>query len=460
MAQPNGQPATLTSLSSETLLSILESVAEDPSSYPDFPSLPRRLPVLRAPVCKAVLPAARTLLYRDVRLRSFDQVVRFAHTVVENPSLGAKVKELFINVGWAFEGRLEAPIKEEKEPPEELSVDLVRKMLDALVNVEEIVVVGSSVLAQATLEASGSEQRFQRLRLLTLHSTFEDFPDPFHPSHFTSLHHFPRLELLNINCERDPTRLKPHDDDDAVPPASCPRLTGISFSGPLAECDALDRTIEAFPSLNQLFLRDTTEANTRTWAIDLLSHVQNPSLLEALLVNRTHDFTGVFIDRSTQMGSDITPFLFKCPNLRFLSIGGKGMAALKPAFYTAISSLPRLTSLHFGLHLRNVATADLSKVIKEKKPPLTRLTLDHIADDKLAGIFPEWTRRFTPGGLKKLLKLAEKEGVEVEGDVLWALHRDPGVPMADMLELMPKYKASYLAYALDQEQMLMEGELE
>ncbi|GAA5821957.1 hypothetical protein JCM11251_004795 [Rhodosporidiobolus azoricus] len=426
------QPASLLTLPQETLVHICEGLKGRSTNG-------KPLSALKNPVCKALLPAACSALYSYVYLNSFDDILLFARTVREHPGLGAEVRILYVSVEWSFAGSIEQPVKLEQEAPDTLSARLVRNMLSRLVNLEQLIVTGVSVIAQAALEM-GKAGHFEQLFNLNLHSTFECW-EPFNPSHFARLHHFPSLRIVSVNWD----------------------VTSVSLSGPLPLTAALTHVLQAFPSLLQLNLEDTIDAPTQTWAATFLSHVPNPSLLEDFSFHR-HDY-GYWNDPrvlrdgtgSYTRGNDITAFIAKCTSLTSLSLGGLGLAPLTHKFYSAIAPLP-LETLQFSLHMRGVATTHLSHVIQQKKPAVKHLLLDHIKNDKVEGVYPEWTWDFTPDSLKELIELAKEERVGLDGDCMWAVHRESEhEPIAQLLAMLPTYKEQYRDCALIRERRANDG---
>ncbi|GAA5854489.1 hypothetical protein JCM8547_004861 [Rhodosporidiobolus lusitaniae] len=108
-----------------------------------------------------------------------------------------------------------------------------------------------------------------------------------------------------------------------------------------------------------------------------------------------------------------------------------------------------LERLAFGIGVKGVATAEMTKLTSgpTKHRSLEMLRLDNIANDGMEGRFPEWTTRFTPKGVEKLMNLSKKEGIELDGTALDAWNDDKGVPVADLIAAMDSYKASYISSA-------------
>ncbi|GAA5904774.1 hypothetical protein JCM6882_008370 [Rhodosporidiobolus microsporus] len=408
------------------------------------PTSPKRLALLARPISKALLPVQRESLYGQVVLTSYHQLDRFARAVNGSAAIAKEVRGLAIDVNWRSHGTIENPVKVEVANLSSTSRAALRQLFQAVVNLQWLDVKGSSRVAAAILALPGADSRFQSLEALALESSFDSFTGPFNLPHFLCVEHWTKLDSLTYIVEREVDSLRLETDANFIPvlppkPApTFPQVKSLHLEGPVAKSVWNLALFPSFTSLTALTLHDSAD-ETGSYGKRVFQALPNSQLLESLSYKRsdaTHQ-----IDMAT-----ITPFLRDVVDLL---VGGEGVL-IKHSFYVAINKLP-LRTLTFDIGLKGVQTAELSKVVSgdNKHATLTKLYLDHIKHCAHEGFFPEWTQRFQPKGLEKFLSLAEREGIEVGGQALWALsHVDDRVPISELLANMDDYKARYRNFAI------------
>ncbi|GAA6029764.1 hypothetical protein JCM8097_001038 [Rhodosporidiobolus ruineniae] len=403
--------------------------------------------MLSSPFCKAVYPVQQAALYRDLCFSTHTGFAKLVTAVLERPHLGMLVKDLELRFGWERQSILERPAVERAED-DCPSPDKLQRFFEALVNLETLSVFGSSRIAEAVVTPARAERRFRHLEALCLHSSFSGFGDPTDSFHFRGFPHWPNLEALEYRIEREPSSIrldpKPSKKQPAIPAPELlpplPHLEALVVHGPLGDSRKVFPLVEACTGLTLLSIRDTAEGYA-FFAADLLDRVLAPSSVTDLEVVRTDSYHP----------SDISSALSRFDHLTSLSVGGEGIILKKQRFFAAVQQLKSLEALGFETGCQQVWLSDLNKLVKgpSKHPTLRRLVLDNVRHDIHAGYFAEWTKRFSPHGLEKLLKVAEREGVEVDGHAVWALNEvDPRLPFDDLLLLMNGYIEQVREFAL------------
>ena len=208
------------------------------------------------------------------------------------------------------------------------------------------------------------------------------------------------------------------------------QVDDLSLRGPLnASEQSVKGLLYSFGPLLTVSLSDTSNSSQ---IFNLIDGLFDPEELENLAVD------GQFTE-GTQAATDNSANLNKLTSLESLSFGG----GTCPADYTSLHSLPLLTltfeeEAQVSLKcLTNLVTGDT------KHPTLKLIVLDNVEgmigtriEDKEGPyydvendmidvypdwILPDWTDEFDEEGLVKFIKLAKKEGIEVEGTAVEAI---------------------------------------
>ncbi|GAA5971840.1 hypothetical protein JCM11641_001534 [Rhodosporidiobolus odoratus] len=408
------------------------------------PKNKQRIASLVAPISKRLLPLQREQLFGYLDVGSAERLSSLCTLVMLNADIAKAIKNLDINLGWSWCGGFARPVKVEAvhHLP---SVDSLRRLFNALINLQDLSVVGSSRVAQAAMDPIQAPKRFRELTSLFLQASFDAFSDPFNVAHLVGLSHWAKLESFTYKVEREEASvhiecipgsyLLPLWPPDPLP--SFPSITGLRVTGPLSKSIVLLSLLKTMPSLTSLALFDSYDPGAN-FVRDLFKALPNPSLLESLRFERS----------APTHPSDLGPFLPSLTRLQSLVVGGEGVQ-IKKSSYDAFHKLP-LTFLWFTLGLKGVFSSELVKLVKgaDKHPTLRRIDLDHIKMCAHEGHFAEWTKRFSPHTFQKFLDAAEAEGVEVQGDACDALmDYDDSVPFDELLDGMEMYKERYANFA-------------
>jgi len=250
------------SLPHEIILCVLEMVD---SQRPLLPVVNKRL-----------LPFNRHELYREVRLRSQDQLALFVRTLQSNPGLGLYVKS------FAFE---ELRSYWSRREDEEVQVDLasLTQALATLSDVEVLSVDGPSDIIRAVF--SFDKSSLLKLSQISLKSDFAGFEDPFDLGHFASLASCPALNNLSIVMKAESGRYRKlppprSPPDDTYPEISFPSVQSLAIEGPLTSYFSTHRFIARFNPIH-LTIFDKSEVVPLA---SLVSTVQNPQLVQTLSI--------------------------------------------------------------------------------------------------------------------------------------------------------------------------------
>ncbi|GAA5974803.1 hypothetical protein JCM5350_001301 [Sporobolomyces pararoseus] len=349
---------------------------------------------LVAPISKRFVPVQQLRLYRNVSLNSYDQLDKFCKTAKIHPGLMNNVVKLKVNIEPTpvkdDDDTDSNPFIEEEDPLVPLSNEVIL-LFSTLDKATSVMIIGSSRIATLILSPEVSIRYLPKLVDLDLGSTLSYFEDPFHPA----------------------------------------------FYGPLSSsASSVKALLTSFGFLSSIDLRDSSPSSQ---LYDLLDALDAPEHVDFLWLTR-YSFHG-----PPSQGSILSSLtMFK--SLDCLLLGGT-CAPLSPEFYSSLRLLP-LRTLSFEFEA-DVNLDELTKLISgpQKHDSLEKVSFDNVKgkmgttfekkDYKVytgpgSGGFgpypdwelPEWTDSFKPGELKRFSKVAEKEGIEVEGSALEALKVD------------------------------------
>ncbi|GAA5964296.1 hypothetical protein JCM3765_006447 [Sporobolomyces pararoseus] len=306
-----------------------------------------------------------------------------------------------------------------------------RVLLSTLNQVKIVAIGGSSRLASVVLEIGTS--CLPKLEDLHLVSTFSGFDDPFHPSFYTNVLNFPKLEAFFLTVWRRASRVR--HSTRPLPKLTLPNhlFYSVSLTGPLSPSStSVKHLLLAFGLLGMVQLRDTSGVSQ---VHALLDGIKYPSLLHILELTQS-TMSGV---PST---SELASALAKFPSLDCIGFGGS-CAPLTSSFYSLLRSLPLKT-----LAFESEADVNLSELTKLISGPRKHESLEAVWFENVEGEIgtriedvgepysgpdgetwgpypdwelPQWTDSFEPRGLRKFLKVAEQEGIQIRGKALEAL---------------------------------------
>lgn len=386
---------------------------------------------LFVPLSKYLLPCQQKPLFYHIVLDSYEDLEMLCDMTQKRSALATYIDHLHINIDPTFVPGQEVPT--EVDDPLVPSPDQLQALYQSLTNVTTLSLFGSYRLATSILTQELVHDCFPKISKLSLTSNFPQFEDPFDPAHYTVLPTLPKLKtfLLTVFCAPHTVRPNPQITTPAVPFSS--HLENLRLCGPLmSSASSAKLLIESSPTITSLTLIDTFGKSQVTELLDGLQHRDN--LLE-LTLNRSPDHGPI-------PTSSLVEALSRCPNLRSLTLGGS-CSSLSPSLYSALLDLP-LRSLTFSYEAQ-VSLDQLERLVtgSTRHSTLRSITLDHIVGkigttieefgQPYAGphgtgwdvypdwILPEWTEDFTRKGLIEFLKIAEFEGVHVEGFALEAI---------------------------------------
>ncbi|GAA5906248.1 uncharacterized protein JCM6883_005487 [Sporobolomyces salmoneus] len=364
-------------------------------------------PCLVNPISKRFLPFQQEVLYREVLLRSYQQVEKLCWTAENNPAvLKIYLKELF----------------------------------STLDQVEKLAVTGSSRIALVILSPQVSISSLPNVSKLSLNSNFRGFDDPFNPTFYTPLLNYTKLEDFSLWVFRLSSGVKLSSKSPPVISPCLPSLFSLSLKGPLSTSQtSVKRLISSFGYTCELKLLDTSSTSR---IFDLLEDLESPEDLHFLSLQRYPDHgpppQGSLLDLVAGSSGLLC--------LEAFVVGGT-CSSLSPDFYSAVQQLP-LEMLIFESEA-DVNLVELEKLITgaKKHETLKTIWFENVEGEMGTKIedmggepwtgpngdgwgpypdwqLPEWTESFSARGLKKFLKVAEKEGIEVNGSAIEAIEID------------------------------------
>ncbi|GAA5986747.1 hypothetical protein JCM5350_000521 [Sporobolomyces pararoseus] len=404
-----------------------------------FNELEGRDRALTAPVSKKFVPFQQLRLYRNVSLNSYDQLDKFCKTAKTHPGLMNNVVKLKVNIEPtpALDDDLDSnPFIEEEDPLVPTSNGVIL-LFSTLANTATVEIRGSSRIAGVILSPEVSTQHLPKLSDLGLASTLSDFDDPFHPAFYSGLVNYTELVDFSLSVWRNhqSIRLSTKPLPEFYP--SPTNIFSVSLYGPLSSSVSSVKAL--LTSFSYLPMLDLADFSPTSQMYDLLDGLDCPKALGFLALKRFDT------DGPPSQGS-IVDRLTKFTSLDRLVLAGN-TAPVSSEFYSALQAIP-LKVLIFELG----ADVDLKKLAKLISGPHKHASLQKIRFDNVIakrgttfeemdwevytgpdgdgfGPYPDWklprwTDKFEPDKLKKFLKVAEKEGIKVEGSALEALKID------------------------------------
>ncbi|GAA5857381.1 hypothetical protein JCM5353_006582 [Sporobolomyces roseus] len=386
---------------------------------------------LLVPLSKHLLPFQQRPLFYHIVLDSYGDLEMLCDMTRKRSALATYIDHLHINIDPTFVPGQEVPT--ESDDPLVPSSGQLQALYQSLTNVTTLSIFCSHRLVTSILTQELTPDYFPKLHKLCLTSSFPQFEDPFDPAHYTVLPNLPKLKsfLLTVFCAPHAVRPNPQITTLTVPFSS--QLENLRLCGPLmSSASSTKLLIESSSSITSLALIDTFGKSQVTELLDGLQRRDN--LLELTL------------DRSPVYGliplSSLVEALSRCPNLQSLTLGGS-CSSTSPSLYSALLDLPLRS--HIFSYDAQVSLDQLARLVtgSTKHSTLRSMTFENLsgkigttieeAGQPYAGphgngcdvypdwILPEWTEDFTRKGLIEFLKIADFEGVHVEGFALEAI---------------------------------------
>ncbi|GAA6008950.1 hypothetical protein JCM11491_003844 [Sporobolomyces phaffii] len=388
-----------------------------------------------APLSRHLLPFIQEPLFRSLCLISdpYPALDSLCQNVESSRHLTIYVKSLHFHVA----------LDEPKKPPREIhdghvpSNTLIKALFGRLINLERLVVVGSSRVASIVLEPVVAASSFPKLSSLRLASTFKTVPDPFHSSNFQTLQYYSELSKLSLEVCRPSKTIHSHAKPQIIPLRMKTQIRQVSLKGPLSSSSSTSVTglLASFGSLSIISLHDTSKESQ---LCDLVGAIPSPSHVHVLYLNH-QESAGLPPKES------LDDQLERFTQISCLRFGGTSSSST-PSLYSALARLPHLKHLLFSKDAI-VSLAQLAQVIvtgsRIKSKSLKSITFDNVEgkvgtrgedagepwwneevddwDVHPDWIVPNWTDEFSEDGLVEFVKAAEKEGIQVGGSAVDAI---------------------------------------
>ncbi|GAA5904783.1 hypothetical protein JCM6882_008372 [Rhodosporidiobolus microsporus] len=397
-------------------------------AYPD------KQPKPSAPLSKGLLPFFLEVVYRTIKVETYDKLDKLCTTLIETKRRGELVRDLKVWIRMAtYEGE---PGADERDDPLTPSNDKLTSAFKRLTNLRDLFFSGSTRLVLLVLSPQVAGNCFPQLDELFLMSPFHGINDPFHLSLYTNLVFYDSLDSFNLVVMRSGATIEPFAKESASPGIAFPPLGHLQLDGPLGASPGVPGLLAAFGYICHLELLDTDSTPS---LLPLLDAVEEPENICSLTLR---SFEGWY-------DSKLTDALLRFPRLDRLEVGGN-CASPSPAFYDILRQLPLLDHLCLALDA-DVSAAELDALIRSgprKHKVLKHLTFDQTSgkigtrifedangvpyaggDWGEEGLYPDWELptwgdEMSRSEFEKLLLLAKREGVEVDGDAIEAIEVD------------------------------------
>ncbi|GAA5877238.1 hypothetical protein JCM1840_003027 [Sporobolomyces johnsonii] len=269
------------------------------------------------PICKALSPFQRALLYRHVKVTSSEQLKGLMHAVEVNAGLGAMVKKLDVNLEA---GAPPLSNKRQLEAFFAAFTHLARLSLGT----------ACPQLIQAVLSFRLSRTHLTAMTSLHVEAPAE-WKNPFDPAHLCALNSYPSLTSLSVATSM-PYRYARHIKSSTKKSEPLTKIHELTLRGEGVDLPSAARLPNSCPSLRSLTLDCTVHAPQFSLILPRLSTTLTSLSLKTL----------AFYDDFTQPCDTLLP---RFSNLEHLYLGE---ATFTPTLFDVVKQLPALTSLGFG----------------------------------------------------------------------------------------------------------------
>ncbi|GAA5963221.1 hypothetical protein JCM3765_005761 [Sporobolomyces pararoseus] len=391
-----------------------------------------RTPLL-GPLSKSLLPFVQQPLFEDLCVKTYEALEFLAETVVKRPEVGGYIKILHFHVDMAENENQAKKRSKEGEDTRTPSNKLIKRLLLSLVQVRSLVLTGSTRFASLVLDPVVAASSLPLLRTLHLASTFNNLRDPFHPCHYQSLQFYSELRLFKLSVLRSSKSMQAYPKTQVEPFPFRSEILDVSLSGPLSSSlPSVNNLLTSLGSLPMIALHDTSKESQM---LKILDEILDPENLDYLHLKRF----------AADGGPPDSSFLVKLERFKNLtSLVFEGTCSnVSAEFYSSLRALKQLEHLAFGEEAQ-VSLRKLTKLVTgpEKLKSLHFISFDNVKgevgtrlddegipywDDEYGWtpypdwILPEWTAGFTEIELVTFVRVAKKEGIQVEGTAIEAI---------------------------------------
>ncbi|GAA6004817.1 hypothetical protein JCM11491_002243 [Sporobolomyces phaffii] len=375
---------------------------------------------LTGPISTSLAHFWRVRHFAEVELKRYDQLASFATYV---PSDTLALVKLFTVAIPPFAAVLDGKLMDEDDLPKERKdpglpadttlVTLFRK----LTSVEFMTLAGSSRLCRLVCSSPVASTSFPCLLHLSLKSTFEGVPDPFHASNFISFKFYTELHAFDLIVYRTASSIQRLPIVKQPPPVGLRYFTildSFHLRGPLSASAAPILLLALFPTVTSLLLEDSSDESNIARVIGAAS----ADLLQTLSVV-------CFRPSRPISASSLT----RLTELRALDLFGPVLPS-DPSFYDDLATVP-LERLRIGPGA-NVSSDGLVRLMRgpgRTSSSLKSLVLDNTVtalgySSAQEYEFPDYTDAFTPDGLLRVVVLGGVQGIVVTGRAVRAFEHE------------------------------------
>ncbi|BGP20524.1 hypothetical protein JCM10213_003787 [Rhodosporidiobolus nylandii] len=352
---------------------------------------------------RVFLASSRRLFFENLVVDGFDKVGTACKLFESASDLAQVVKGLVLKHSWL------------RDRAQTLTEDAARSFFRLLPSVRQLSVEGSEMLTEMVLAPQPDDILLPHLERLKVQDSREGYggENPYAVSHFRGLARYQNLKHLHLFFLCDPE--DSYRPALALPDVRLP-LTSLKIEGFLRGNDEIPALIAACPDLESLDLYDETYETMNNLS-HTLDAIPRPLQIKHLRLSQQQD---------PENEDDLSASLARFQNLSHLELGTQ---SFHPNAVPALAALPNLTHLTFRPNV-NVSTTALKRLLEDgpnRAEKLVKLELDTMFKVLGAGwdsdtyqltqtvLDERWTDEFLPEGVKEVIELAEKAGVEITG---------------------------------------------
>uniref|UniRef100_A0A0K3CQ09 BY PROTMAP: gi/342318918/gb/EGU10874.1/ Cell wall surface anchored protein [Rhodotorula glutinis ATCC 204091] n=1 Tax=Rhodotorula toruloides TaxID=5286 RepID=A0A0K3CQ09_RHOTO len=282
-------------------------------------------------------------------------------------------------------------------------------------------IVGSTRIAKMVLSPPALGAFFPSLNSLAIEDPFDEWSNPFAPTHFAALRNYPLLHYLGLDVSRRRESLGRHRGGDLPPWRPC--RWWLCLRGPLLDNPAAHDLIRWMDRLEGLSLFDVSWTRPIESLKDLLDSVSQPIGVQQLSLARIGAVVanGRLQYLEDDVSSVLPSFTGLTARLEFFTGAFHrdclpvicGMQHLQKLIFhpSTCDSTHDLKGLVSGL----AKSSNLRKIVLNQVVDASLLPLWDVWREKGISRYHGWTDDFTLEGLADLLEIADEKGVKFEG---------------------------------------------
>ncbi|BGP74053.1 hypothetical protein NBRC10513v2_007475 [Rhodotorula toruloides] len=359
-------------------------------------------------ISKAFLPFAREATFGKTTITTYERLQELCSLALDSSGIVDHVR--YLDLTYKDVKDVGLPTKKD-----------LGKLFGRVPRTTTLSIVGSTRIAKMVLSPPALGAFFPSLNSLAIEDPFDEWSNPFAPTHFAALRNYPLLHYLGLDVSRRRESLGRHRGGDLPPWRPC--RWWLCLRGPLLDNPAAHDLIRWMDRLEGLSLFDVSWTRPIESLKDLLDSVSQPIGVQQLSLARIGAVVanGRLQYLEDDVSSVLPSFTGLTARLEFFTGAFHrdclpvicGMQHLQKLIFhpSTCDSTHDLKGLVSGL----AKSSNLRKIVLNQVVDASLLPLWDVWREKGISRYHGWTDDFTLEGLADLLEIADEKGVKFEG---------------------------------------------